>query len=41
MGGDVDPNEKLTDVKAFMIIIKCFVGPGMFALPFAVAHAGE
>jgi amino acid permease len=40
MGGDIDPNEKLTDVKAFMIIIKCFIGPGMLSLPFAIAHAG-
>jgi len=40
MGGDIDPNSKLTDSKAFLIIVKCFVGGGMLSLPFALAHAG-
>ena len=40
MGGGVDPTQKLSDVKAFTILLKCFLGPGLLALPFGLTHAG-
>ena len=40
MGGDRDPKKKLSDIKAFTILLKCFLGPGLLSLPFALNHAG-
>lgn len=39
-GGDLDPTKKLSDTKAFIIVLKCFLGPGLLSLPFALNHAG-
>jgi len=40
MGGDIDPNDKLSDFRAFVVAFKCFTGPGMLSLPFALDHSG-
>ena len=35
MGGGVDPTQKLSDVKAFTILLK-WAGSGLLALPFGL-----